>query len=136
VHEREKDIRYSSRTRLATNMIRERHEVRHAINELYKLVPPEFARTPQAKRLLDHRCITAIDIVQLIYRPDEPQGSLKDFEFSRRRCSCARSKALPTRGPLCRHRHGSRQCPASSVCAYSMRSTTSNGAGVETDRTG
>jgi NTE family protein len=83
VHEREKNIRYSSRTRLATNMIRERHEVRHAINELYKLVPPEFARTPQAKRLLDHGCITAIDIVQLIYRPDEPQGSLKNFEFSR-----------------------------------------------------
>jgi NTE family protein len=77
MHEREKNIRYSSRTRLATNMIRERHEVRHAINELYKLVPPEFARTPQAKRLLDHGCITAIDIVQLIYRPDEPQGSLK-----------------------------------------------------------
>ena len=24
-----------------------------------------------------------MDIVQLIYRPDEPQGSLKDFEFSR-----------------------------------------------------
>jgi NTE family protein len=46
VDEREKNIRYSSRTRLATNMIRERHDVRHAINELYKLVPPEFARTP------------------------------------------------------------------------------------------
>jgi NTE family protein len=24
-----------------------------------------------------------MDIVQLIYRPNEPQGSLKDFEFSR-----------------------------------------------------
>jgi NTE family protein len=24
-----------------------------------------------------------MDVVQLIYRPDEPQGSLKDFEFSR-----------------------------------------------------
>jgi NTE family protein len=34
VHERDKDIRYSSRTRLATSMLRERHDVRHAINEL------------------------------------------------------------------------------------------------------
>jgi NTE family protein len=83
VHERDKDIRYSSRTRLATNMLRERHDVRHAINELNKLLPPEIARTPQAKRLLDHGCVTTMDIVQLIYRPDEPQGYLKDFEFSR-----------------------------------------------------
>jgi NTE family protein len=83
VHEREKDIRYSSRTRLATNMLRERHDIRHAINELHKLLPPEIASTEQAKRLHDHGCVTTMDIVQLIYRPDEPQGSLKDFEFSR-----------------------------------------------------
>jgi NTE family protein len=83
VHEREKDIRYSSRTRLVTNMLRERHDIRHAINELHKLLPPEIASTEQAKRLYDQGCVTTMDIVQLIYRPDEPQGSLKDFEFSR-----------------------------------------------------
>jgi NTE family protein len=27
--------------------------------------------------------VTQMDIVQLIYRPIEPQGALKDFEFSR-----------------------------------------------------
>jgi NTE family protein len=83
VHEREKDIRYSSRTRLTTKMLREKHDVRHAINELHKLLPPEMASTEQAKRLYNHGCVTTMDIVQLIYRPDEPQGSLKDFEFSR-----------------------------------------------------
>ena len=83
VYEREKDIRYSSRTRLVTNMLRERHDIRHAINELHKLLPPEIANTEQAKRLHEHGCVTTLDIVQLIYRPDEPQGSLKDFEFSR-----------------------------------------------------
>jgi NTE family protein len=83
VHERDKDIRYSSRTRLTTNMLRGRHDIRHAIKELHKLLPPEIASTPQAKRLLDHGCLTTMDIVQLIYRPDQPQGSLKDFEFSR-----------------------------------------------------
>ena len=83
VNERDKDIRYSSRTRLATNTLRERHDVRHAINELHKLLPPEIASTEQARRLHGHGCVTTMDIVQLIYRPDEPQGSLKDFEFSR-----------------------------------------------------
>ena len=63
--------------------MRERHDVRHAINELHKLLPPEIASTEQAKRLHDHGCVTTMDIMQLIYRPDEPQGYLKDFEFSR-----------------------------------------------------
>jgi NTE family protein len=83
VNEREKDIRYSSRTRFTTSTLRERHDVRHAINELHRLLPPEIASTDQAKRLYEHGCVTTMDIVQLIYRPNEPQGSLKDFEFSR-----------------------------------------------------
>ena len=83
VTEREKDIRYSSRTRFITNTLRERHNVRHAINELHKLLPPELASTEQAKRLYEHGCVTEMDIVQFIYRPIEPQGALKDFEFNR-----------------------------------------------------
>ena len=83
VNERDKDIRYSSRTRFATNTLREKHDVRHAINELHKLLPPDLANTEQAKQLYEHGCVTVMDIVQLIYRPIEPQGALKDFEFSR-----------------------------------------------------
>jgi NTE family protein len=83
VNERDKDIRYSSRTRLTTDTLREKHDVRHAINELHKLLPPDLANSEQAKRLYEHGCVTEMDIVQLIYRPIEPQGALKDFEFSR-----------------------------------------------------
>jgi NTE family protein len=83
VNEREKDVRYSSRTRLSTDMLREKHDVRHAINELHKLLPPEIASTEQAKRLYEYGCVTEMDIVQLIYRPTEPQGALKDFQFGR-----------------------------------------------------
>jgi NTE family protein len=83
VNEREKDIRYSSRTRIVTEALRERHNVRHVINELHRLLPPEIAATPQAKRLYDHGCVTEMDIATLIYRPDERQGGAKDFEFSR-----------------------------------------------------
>jgi NTE family protein len=83
VTERDKDIRYSSRTRLTTNNLREKHNVRHAINELHKLLPPELANTEQARRLYAYGCVTEMDIVQLIYRPMEPLGAFKDFEFSR-----------------------------------------------------
>jgi hypothetical protein len=83
IHEREKDIRYSSRTMMSTNSLREKHDVRHAINELHKLLPADLRNTEEAKRLYEHGCVTQMDIVQLIYRPIEPQGAFKDFEFSR-----------------------------------------------------
>jgi len=83
VGEREKDIRYSSRTRITTENFRQKHEVRHAINELMEILPPEIRATEQAKRLWEFGCVTEMDIVQLIYRPHEPQGQCKDFEFSR-----------------------------------------------------
>src|SRR5215472_7637208 len=83
VNEREKDIRYSSRTKMVTESLRERHNVRHVINELHRLLPPEIADTPQAKRLYEHGCVTEMDIATLIYRPGAPQGASKDFEFSR-----------------------------------------------------
>jgi NTE family protein len=83
VNEREKDIRFSSRTRMVTEALRERHNVRHTINELHKLLPPEIAETPEAKRLYEHGCVTEMDIATLVYRPAKPQGAAKDFEFSR-----------------------------------------------------
>jgi NTE family protein len=83
VGEREKDIRYSSRTRVNTEVFEQKHEIRHAINELHKLLPEDIARTPQARRLYSFGCVTEMDIVQLVYRPFEPQGASKDYEFDR-----------------------------------------------------
>jgi NTE family protein len=81
--ERDKDIRYASRTQSCTMVMRDKHHVRHAINELHKLLPPEIAKTEQAKQLYELGCVTEMDIVQLIYRPTAPEGSSKDYEFSR-----------------------------------------------------
>jgi NTE family protein len=81
--EREKDIRYSSRTQSCTKTARDKHLVRHAINELHKLLPPKIAKTEQAKRLYELGCVTEMDIVQIIYRPSGPEGASKDYEFSR-----------------------------------------------------
>lgn len=83
VTERDKDIRYSSRTQICSNAFRDKHDVRHAINELHKLLPPDLLCTEQAKRLYELGCVTEMDIVQLVYRPVESQGASKDYEFSR-----------------------------------------------------
>ena len=73
----------SSRTRVNTDAFQQKHDVRHAINELEKLLPAEILKTEQAKRLHAFGCVTQMDIVQLIYRPFAPQGAAKDYEFSR-----------------------------------------------------
>jgi NTE family protein len=83
VAEREKDIRYSSRTRAASDMIRLQHDLRHNINSLWDKLPAELRDTPEARFLYNFGCVTTMDIAQLIYRPQDVQGNSKDYEFSR-----------------------------------------------------
>ena len=83
VTERDKDIRYSSRTRAATDTLRHMHDVRHNINSLWDQLPEHLRQTTEAKFLYNFGCVTTMDIVQLIYRPTETQGHSKDYEFSR-----------------------------------------------------
>jgi NTE family protein len=83
VFEREKDIRYSSRTRAATDLIRTTHDVRHNINTLWEKLPKRLKETPEAKFLYAFGCVTTMDIAQIIYRPEDGQGHAKDYEFSR-----------------------------------------------------
>lgn len=83
VSERDKDIRYSSRTRAGTDTLRRLHDLRHSINQLWEKLPEDLRTGPEAKLLDDFRCVTTMDIVELIYRPDAPQGQSKDYEFDR-----------------------------------------------------
>ncbi|HEV2545938.1 MAG TPA: patatin-like phospholipase family protein [Stellaceae bacterium] len=83
VGEREKDIRYSSRTRVITDLFRTMHDVRHNINSLWDQLSENLRNTPEAKFLYNFGCVTTMDVVELIYRPTEPQGYFKDYEFSR-----------------------------------------------------
>jgi NTE family protein len=83
VAEREKDIRYSSRTRAATDMITVTHDLRHNINTLWEKLPKELRETPEGRFLYNYGCVTTMDIAQLIYRPDDSQGQAKDYEFGR-----------------------------------------------------
>ena len=83
VSEREKDIRYSSKTRAITDLFHRIHDVRHNINRLWDQLPEGLRNTPEAKFLYNFGCVTTMDIVELIYRPSDPQGPSKDYEFSR-----------------------------------------------------
>jgi len=81
--EREKDIRYSSRTRAATTSFIQMQDVRRIINMLWAKLPAEVQAMTEAEMLSEHGCLTSMDIVELIYRTDVAQGQSKDYEFSR-----------------------------------------------------
>ena len=83
VTERDKDIRYSSRTRAGTDALRQLHDLRHSINMLWERLPDELRTGPEAALLNEFRCVTTMDIVQLIYRPERALGQSKDYEFDR-----------------------------------------------------
>jgi NTE family protein len=83
VSEREKDIRYSSRTRLGVETFRYAHSLRRNISALLAKLPDSLKDEPEVAFLQGAACQTTMDIVELIYRPQEAQGPSKDYEFSR-----------------------------------------------------
>ncbi len=81
--ERDKDIRYASRTRLTTEAARRRHDARSTAHAVLDMLPKDMHDMPEVKALARISCSSQMDIVHLIYRPFERQGWKKDFEFSR-----------------------------------------------------
>src|SRR5438105_3078318 len=84
VNEREKDIRYSSRTRLNTEIEVAWRRVAEAAHRLVAKLPPELRADPDAQELLarTQHSFTGLDIVHLIYRAQQYEGNAKDYEFS------------------------------------------------------
>jgi NTE family protein len=83
VFEREKDIRFSSRTRAGTDNACRTHRLRARVAALLELLPAEKASDPVVAEMRAFANPHRVDIVHLIYRPDVPQGSAKDYEFAR-----------------------------------------------------
>jgi NTE family protein len=85
VNEREKDIRYSSRTRRNTDLEVAWRRVSEAARRLVAKLPPELRADPDAQELLARTRITCsgFDIVHLIYRAKQYEHHSKDYEFSR-----------------------------------------------------
>jgi NTE family protein len=81
---RQKEIRYSSRTRLATNQFKKKQILRRAAAQLLGKVPKELLRTPEAEMLASEADEKVYNLIQLIYRAKNYEGNSKDYEFSRR----------------------------------------------------
>ena len=81
---RQKEIRYSSRTRLATNQFKKKQILRRAAAQLLAKIPKELLQTPQAEMLAFEADEKVYNLVQLIYRTRHYEGNSKDYEFSRR----------------------------------------------------
>lgn len=80
---REKDIRYSSRTRrISDGLVRRRKEHR-LIDRMLDKLPPEFADLSEVKAVRKMVDCKALNLVQLIHQPPKWQTGARDFEFSR-----------------------------------------------------
>ena len=81
--EREKEIRYSSRTRLNTDMVAKRHEMRCALKRLLDKLPKNLRDDPDAIRLASDGDDPNDHLVHLIYRERAYETHARDYEFSR-----------------------------------------------------
>ena len=81
--EREKDIRYSSRTRLNTDAQLRIHRMKTALGGLLKNLPANLTDDPEIQLLSQFAREPCVTVVQLIYRDRPYEGSFKDVEFSR-----------------------------------------------------
>jgi NTE family protein len=59
------------------------HNLRRNISTLLAKLPDALKSEPEVAFLERVACQTTMDIVELIYRPEIPQGPSKDYEFSR-----------------------------------------------------
>ena len=81
---RAKDIRFSSRTRSATDFYKHAQKLRIAFATLVERLPDELRGLPEVAALAAEANDKVCNIVHLIYRSKKYEGSAKDYEFSRR----------------------------------------------------
>src|SRR5713226_4979352 len=80
--EREKDIRFSSRTRMNTDKNKQVHNARMALRELMGKLPDDLRNDPSVKILCQAARENTVTVVHLIYRSKNYESSSKDYDFS------------------------------------------------------
>jgi NTE family protein len=80
--EREKDIRFSSRTRMSTDKNRQLHNARKAVLGLIEKLPADLKNDPSAVFLREAARESTVTVVHLIYRSKNYETSSKDYDFS------------------------------------------------------
>ncbi|WP_374655973.1 DUF3734 domain-containing protein [Dongia sp.] len=82
VDERRKDIVYSSRTRLVTDVAGYMQHLRHALRKALDRIPADQQDDPEIAKLRELACSKVYNTVQLIYRDKQYETHSKDYEFS------------------------------------------------------
>jgi NTE family protein len=80
--EREKDIRFSSRTRMNTDKNKQIHNARKAVRDLIGKLPEHLQHDPSAEFLREAAKENTVTVVHLIYRSKNYESSSKDYDFS------------------------------------------------------
>ena len=83
VSQRQKDIIYSSRTRMNTDAVSANVNLQQALADLLKKLPADLRSDPTVEALRARMTHKPIDIVHLIYRNRPYELDSKDYEFSR-----------------------------------------------------
>jgi NTE family protein len=81
---REKEIRFSSRTRQVSDQLVKLRKEREAIRRVLKKLPQGLHNDPDVVRLTEMAREYPVNIVQLIYRANAWEGGARDYEFSAR----------------------------------------------------
>ena len=80
--EREKDIRFSSRTRMNTDKNRQLHNARKAVRDLLGKLPDNLKDDPSTALLREATRESTVTVVHLIYKSKNYENSSKDYDFS------------------------------------------------------
>ncbi|RZI63794.1 patatin-like phospholipase family protein [Variovorax guangxiensis] len=81
--ERQKDITYSSRTRMNTDALAANMNLQQAIADLMEKLPERLRKDPAVAAVCAQLTHQPIEIVHLIYRDKHYERESKDYEFSR-----------------------------------------------------
>jgi len=81
--ERQKDITYSSRTRMNTDALASNMNLQQALADLLTKLPPAMRNDPSVTSVCAALSHAPIEIVHLIYRDKPYELESKDYEFSR-----------------------------------------------------
>jgi len=79
---RQKDIQYSSRTRMITAYMANMQKHRRLLRELMQLVPEDARKNnPWYRRAAEEACDRLFNVIHLIYKEKDCEGSYKDYQF-------------------------------------------------------
>jgi NTE family protein len=82
-YSREKDIRYSSRSRQVTDVLLKFRSEHALVRKMLASLPPSLLTQPDVIKVAEMVADPAVNIVHLIYRRQQWEGWARDFEFSR-----------------------------------------------------